>query len=144
MSNPYKGYTTDKAAEVDGVWQDYGDFKVKIARIGRSNKAFRNMVEAKTKKYRRQIETNNLDSGVSDRISMECIASTVVLGWKARVDGNWLEGQLVSTIGDLLPATPENINVLFQEIPDLFTAIYQDAENAELFRQGSTELDSGN
>lgn len=143
MSNPYAQFKTDPNAE-KGTWISYGDFEVCIARIGRSNRAFQKMMESKTRKYRRQIDANVADAKVLEAILTECIAHTVVCGWKARIDGQWHDGKLVTVDGQVQDATPENVLALLKSLPDLADQIREDANNADTFRNFSDEEDSGN
>jgi len=132
----YKQFKTDPSVERDGVILDYGDgVKIRIARAGGvNNKAFLRAIEAFARKHRRQIQLDTLPEDVSRQILREVVATTVVLGWEGVTD----------EAGNSLPFTKENAIKLFEDLPDLFSDLYAQAQNAALFREDVREADAKN
>lgn len=131
----YKQFKTNPSVEQDGVILDYGDgVKIRIARAGGANKAFLRAVEAFARKHRRQIQLDTLPEDTSREILREIVATTVVLGWEGVED----------EAGNPMPFTKENAIKLFTDLPDLFSDLYAQAQNAALFREEIREADAKN
>lgn len=136
----YKQFRTDEKLEKEGIFLELGvtdDGKpilIRIARAGGANVAFAKTMEAKMKPYRRQLQTETLDSKVAEKILMEVYAATVVLGWENVTDEH----------GKELNFTPENCVKLFTDLPDLYAEIQQSSQKVALFRQMEREADSKN
>lgn len=82
MASAFEIFASNPKSEADGVWNDFGDFKIRIARAGGANKRFVRVMEAKTKPYLRAIKTETLDPDIANRIFMECYAQCVITGWE--------------------------------------------------------------
>lgn len=130
MSNPYKMFETDRNLETDGITIDYGDFKFKVARAGGSNTKYNKMIDRETKPFRRQINAGSIDNDVLDKILKKVFAKTVVLSWENVKDKD----------GNLIEFSYENCLKLFEDLPDLFTDLREQAANMELFK---TEIIEG-
>ena len=131
----YKLFKTDAKCESEGVTLDYGDgVKIRIARAGGSNKTFMRALERLGKKYRRQIQLDILPPEVDAQLFQEVYADTIVLGWEGATD----------EAGQPLPFTRENVLKLFQDLPDLWADVRQQAQNLALFRAHLDEADGKN
>jgi len=136
----FKRYKTDADRETSGVWISYGTtadgrtIEFKIARAGGQNKAYEKRFEALTRPYRRQIQTESLDDETSDRIVRQLFAETIVLGWRNVEDEE----------GKPIAFSAEACRKLFDELPDLFRDIREDATKQAIFRQDVLERDAGN
>jgi hypothetical protein len=134
-SSPYSLFETNKDAESgSGITLQYPGFSITIHRAGGSNKKFAQVLSNKMKPYRQQFERGMLDDETSARILLESYAEAVVVGWKDVKDRN----------GKNLPFTKENVVKLFADLPDLFTDIKTQAENAALFREQAEKADEKN
>lgn len=131
----YDDYQTDESLEQEGVVRTYGDFWVRLARAGGSNKKYGKVLKQKTEKVRRAIELNKLPSEEADRIMVEVYAEAVVLGWGG-------EG-LVDRNGVAIPFTTENVKRVLTDLPELFAQIQKDAGAAESFKQETLAADAG-
>lgn len=97
----YDQFTTDKQLETEGVWTDYGQFRVRLARAGRGNMAYRKELQALARKHKRTLETMPLD--VQDNLHREVFAKTVVTGWQTKDDkGEWKD-KVALPDGTLVP-----------------------------------------
>ncbi len=136
----YKLFKTNENLETEGVWIEYGanekgePVRIKIARAGGHNVEFAKALEKATRPYRRAIQTGTLDNKTADRLYKEVFADTVVLGW-VNVDG---------PDGKPLEFTRENVLKLFEDLPDLFADLREQANNMALFRDETREADLGN
>lgn len=141
----WKSFKTDPELEQRGVWLDYGDFRVRIARAGGTNKGYMKAVEAKTAQLRRAIQHGVIDITRTNAILREVYAEHVVLAWETKRDGHWVSGiEDYSEGQSLLPVTAENLNFIFKELPDIFSDIQEQATQLGLFLEHVNEEDAKN
>lgn len=77
---------SDPTLEEDGVWVDYREgSQIKIARVG--NKRFQKFYDLKMKPHRRAERAGKLSALLHTEILCECLAETVLLGWKGFTNG---------------------------------------------------------
>lgn len=136
----YAQYKTDPELEKSGLWLEYGpnskgnEQRIRIARAGGANTQFQKRVEALTKPYRRQIQTEIIGNDMVTKLLRQAYAETVVLGWEN------IEGP----DGEEMQFSVENCVKLFTDLPDLFTDVQEQAQRAALFRAELREADAGN
>lgn len=136
----YKLFKTNENLETDGVWLEYGQtekgepIRIKIARAGGHNSAFSKALEKATRPYRKAIQTGMLDNKTADKLYKEVFADTVVLDW-INVEG---------PDGQPMEFKRENVLKLFEDLPDLFADLREQANNVALFREEVREADLGN
>lgn len=140
MTGLYSQFTTDTKLERDGILLEYGTasngqpITIRIARAGGANAQYLKRMEALVKPYRRQIQTETIDPKVVDKLVRQVYAETVVLGWE----------NVESRDGQPLPYSRDNCLKLFDDLPDLFLDIQEQAQRAALFRTELREADAGN
>jgi hypothetical protein len=139
----YGQFQTDTSLESQGIVIDYGTFRITVARAGGANKRFAKTLEAKTKPFKRAIQTDTMDNERGLEILRETYAEAVVLNWETKKDGVFVQG-IESQDGGILPFNKENVVFTFQNLPDLFTDIQQQAEKSALFRKFLQEQDAKN
>lgn len=136
----YKQFKTNEALETEGVWLEYGQtdagqpIRLKIARSGGKNTAFSKALEKATRPYRKAIQTGMMENTTADRLYKEVFAETVVLDW-INVEG---------PDGKPLEFKKENVLQVFEDLPDLFNDLREQAANVALFREEVREDDLGN
>lgn len=137
----YKQFTMDKTLEKNGILLEYGEdektkkpIRIRIARAGGSNQRFGKLLDAKFKPYRRALQTETLDTGLAEKLMKEVYAEAVVLGWENVSDKS----------GKALPFSPENVIKLFDELPELWSDIKEQAGRAALYRQELQEASAKN
>lgn len=154
----YQKFKTNPDLERNGIVVDYGDFRVTLARAGGANKRFERVTEAKTKPYRRAIQTETMDETVAVNLLREIYAETIILNWETRVDGEGVvvtaenrdQGRWVSGIEPpqegqpLLPFTVENVVETLIALPDIFTDIQAQAMKGTLYREEILQAEAGN
>lgn len=139
----YSQFQTNDDLEKGGVVIDYGSFRVLIARAGGANTDFMRVLAAKTKPHRRAIQTETMDPNLAQAIEREVYAETVVKNWETMVDGEWKQG-IESPDGGLLPVTVENIAMTFENLPDLYFDLKEQANKVAIFRRQEMEDDAKN
>lgn len=136
----YKLFKTNENLETDGIWLEYGQtadgkpIRIKIARAGGHNVAFAKALEKATRPYKKAIQTGTLDDKTATRLYREVFADTVVLDW-INVEG---------PDGQPMDFNKENVLKLFEDLPDLFADLREQANNVALFRDEVRETDLGN
>jgi hypothetical protein len=124
-------FQTDKALETNGIKVDYGAFYLRLARAGGANKAYARAMDRLTKPYRRQIQTETIES--------------VVVGWGMKgEDGQDIEGSFPLDKDTILSFSRENVVRAFEALPDLFTDAKEQASKWTLYRAEVLEKDAGN
>ncbi len=141
-----KDYRTDKALEKKGIEVDFGNFKVTIARAGGGNKRFAKLLEAKTRPYKRAIQTETMDNDVAQTLLKEVYSEAIVLNWETKVKDEWKAGieDLNSDEFKLLPFKPENVMTVLNEVPDVFTMLQEEASKSANYRMMVLEDDAKN
>jgi hypothetical protein len=148
--NLYEQFKTDGNVEKTGVLLEYGNNSqglpicIRIARAGGSNERFAKRLEAVVKPYRRQIQTETIATEQVTKLMRKVYAETVVLGWE--------NVELMDKNPDGSPAgtfSPREFSVeacleLFEDLPDLYQDIVEQAQRAALFRAEIREADAGN
>ncbi len=131
----YDQFRSDEVAERDGIFLDYGDFRVQVARAGGANRAYRKELERATKPFRRAIQADAFSEERAEPLLMEVFAKTVVRGWEVKEaeTGAWRPG-IEAADGSVLPFTVENVLATFRALPDLYRDIVEQAGKGVLYR----------
>lgn len=132
--NLKKLFGTDQSLEVSGITLDYGEIQIRIARAGGANKRYAKVLEKLSRPMRRAIETETITRKASDKILHRVYAETVVLGWEGVKDDD----------GNEIAFSVEACIKFFEDLPDFFTDIRQQADKSALFRVMELEEDSKN
>lgn len=142
----YSQFQTDKGSEKTGIVVDYHHFRVRLARAGGANKDFLRVLAAKSKPHRRAIQTETIDPDLAQALEREVYAETVILDWETLVDEENMiyERGVEAPDGSLLDVTPENIVKTFENLPDLFQDLKNQANTLALFRKDELEADAKN
>lgn len=142
----YNQFETDKSLESEGVWVDYGDFRVKIAHAGGGNKTYLKYAEVKMKPLRRAIDTGSISRERSTALLSDIYAQAIVKGWQISTgDGeeDWKDG-IEGPDGKTMKFNKENVMMTFKALPTLFTDIQTMAASIEQFRLALAEDEAKN
>lgn len=141
----YKSFETDKDIERQGVWLDYGQFRIRIARAGGANKDFKKVLDRLTRPHRRVIANDSMDEAVAAGILRRAYAKAVILDWETRDKaGDLQEGIEQKDSDELLPPSLENIVITLRALPDLFTDIQEQATSSALYKATLRDDAAGN
>ena len=81
MADVKKLFGTDSTKEQEGVVHEMGDgLKMRIARIG--NPKYQKRFQAISKPHRRAIRRGTLADEVAEKLLIQCLSETIVLGWE--------------------------------------------------------------
>lgn len=118
-------YKTDKSAELNGVWVEVdNDVSFRIARL--NNDKAREMRRTLEKPYR---NFQTIPDSKSEEILRKVIAHTVLLDWKGLVD----------EAGEVIAHSPEAVERLLKEYPDLLNDVVSLSLARETFQAEGTE-----
>lgn len=139
----YDQFATDPDLEKQGIYLEYSGFRVKVARAGGANKKFLKAVEARTKPFRRAIQTGTADRDqLADQVR-EAFAETVVLGWEVAQGGEWVSG-IEQPDGSIAPFTVDAVKDALRALPELYDDLQEQAAKVALFRKDLLQADAGN
>jgi hypothetical protein len=139
----YDTFETDANLETEGVFLDYGDFRVRVAHTGGANKKYIALIETKLKPLRRAMEAGSISNDRAGAIMMEIFAKTIILDWQTRVGEDWEQG-IEDRDGNILPFNEENVMVTLRALPKLFQDIQEQANSIANFRAVELETEAKN
>ncbi len=138
LKGPEALFKTDQKLDVEGIWLDYGDFRIKIGRAGATNKRFKKTFEARMKPFRRAMQSDTMNTDVADKITREVWAETIVITWDSPLGANVMPYK-----GEAFAFNIDNCKKLFEELPDLFIDVREQSMKLGLFLEDAG-TDSGN
>lgn len=147
MNNPYAAFDMDADKEKNGVYNEYGSFRIKIARAGGKNTAYTGIRETLTKQHRRAIQTDTLPQPIQDALNAELAAKALVKGWEvdenfgltdpisdAALAANWIAGKMHDPIsGEVVDASIELYIKTFVKYNDLYVQVAGFASDIDNF-----------
>lgn len=129
MTDIYKMFSTAADLEKEGVWMDFGDFRVCVSRAGKGNDRYVAKMMEVQRKYKQQLQRQTLTPEQHDEALRRVYADCIVTGWRGVTDRN----------GKKLPFNSDNVFTLFTELPDFFETIREFSENFANFREQELE-----
>ena len=139
----YDVFETDEDLENSGIWIDYGDFRVKISSAGQNNKKYVKYAEKALKPVRKAMQSGALSNERSQKIMSDIYAKTIIIDWETMVDGSLQKG-IEQRDGSIEPMNYESVLRAFNDLPNLFIDIQEQANSIANFRKAELEEESGN
>lgn len=139
----YDTFETDPNMEQEGVFLDYGDFRVRIAHAGQGNSKYVKYAEKKLKPVRKAMEAGALGNERSMAIMIDIYCESIILDWQVRNGETWKSG-IEARDGSVMPFTRENVETTLRALPNLFLDIQQQAQSIANFRRADLEGEAGN
>lgn len=133
MANPYEMFETSEELEQQGIVLDYGDFRIRIAHAGGSNKKYGKTLTRRLRPFEKQISAGTADDEVLSKIIREVFCETVVLGFEVKAEKGYVDG-VPTKDGKVNPYNSGEVNRLFIELPKLYQDVKKQAEDFALFR----------
>lgn len=149
MSSMFDQFETNDNLERDGIWIDYGDFRVKAAHAGGSNKNYQKFAEMKMKPLRRAIASGTIDDRRAQIILHEIYAKTIIKDWQY-LDGKDKDGNPIyksgipTKEGEPIEVNEKNIIHTFKLLPALFNDIQSVATEISGYLAADLEEDAKN
>jgi len=127
MADVKKLFGTDSTKEQEGVVHEMGEgLKMRIARIGNPN--YQKRFQALSKPHRRAIRRGTLADEVAEKLLIQCLAETIVLGWEGLEEN-----------GEEVPYSLENCVRILTDYPELRNYINDIANELEGYQAEDDE-----
>lgn len=131
MSGLFGAFKTNNEAEKTGRWFNFTTANedgtlpgFKLARMSKSNPVYQTAMEATAKELRREIELDILTEDAADPIFRKVFIDTILVEWRHVQDAN----------NQVIPFSKENAEALFEELPDLYAVLVEEARKLANFR----------
>lgn len=131
---------TSPKAEMEGIFLDLGEARIRLARAGGSNKKYAAALTKMYKLNQKAFEHDMISDARATELLLDVFVTTVVLGWETLdpKTGEFVDG-VEGPDGKIVSATPENIKSILKDLPDLFTEIREVASNSQWYREKAAE-----
>lgn len=139
----YDNFKTDPVREEEGVFLDYGDFRIRVAYAGGTNKKYAKYAEAQLRPLRRAIDSGNLDNERAQPVMRDIYAKTIILGWQRNIDGKWVDG-IEDVDGETIEFNYDNVVRTLTNLPHLFFDIQEQSGKIVNFRAEEMKEELGN
>lgn len=127
-----KKFKTSEEKETTGVWIPLeGNAKILVARI--PNQKYQKALQKKTAQYRFGNRLSNIAESELERILIEVMAETVLLGWEGFLEGD-----------KPLPYSKENATRLLKGLRDFRDFVADIARDMTIFKEEVEEADIKN
>lgn len=156
----YEKMQTSPRLESEGIWLEFDDTRIRLARAGGKNTKFIVAAEKIAREHKRALDLMGEEQG--RKLFSKLYAEIIVLDWLTqRDDGDldedglpfpenppadtrrWKRG--ISRPGNqIVDFTVENVLETFKDLPDLLKLVKETAEDASLFRQELVKEIEGN
>lgn len=141
-------FASNPKTEAEGVWQDFGSFRIRIARAGGGNRRFARVMEAKVKPYLRAVKTETLDPEIANRILLETYVQCVITGWECNTaaDGEPDKWEPVVEVerGVFEPYSEDAVKKALIALPNMFDDIKAQAGGFATFKDEVRAANVGN
>lgn len=130
----YDTFKTNNSQEREGKWfyltgvknDDGTEPGFKMARMSKSNPAYQSAMERVAKDLRQAIALDTLSEDVAGPVMRRVFVEVVLLDWKDVYTEN----------GQAIPFSADNATKLFEELPDLYFILVEEAQKLSNFRAG--------
>lgn len=143
-SSVFKLFGTSKLLEKNGVSVNYGNVKFLVARAGGSNNEYADVLKAKVRPFRHQIDKGLLSDADDQRINAEIYAEAIIKNVQVlNDDETWSEG-VPTEGGEVVPYTKANVVKLLLDLPDMFRDLRVCANDVNKYLKDQEEADLKN
>lgn len=128
-------FGTTKDIEVSGIWVEFNpndDGSIPgflIARAGGSNTLYERTLSRKTKPFQVAIRNGTLGLDQAKKINIDVFIEAVLRDWR----------NVYNRYGSPIPFSAHNARELFNELPDLYSALLDMATNVSTFQHEDKE-----
>lgn len=137
MSGLYKTFQTDRKAEREGRWFDLvgvinedGTLPgFRMARMSKSNPEYQAAVEHAAKDLKQAFDLDTLTENIAGPVMRKVFVETVLLDWRNVRDND----------NNPITFSKENALKLFEDLPDLYLTLVEQAQKLSNFRNKEVE-----
>lgn len=141
MKDLYDIFGTEENFEVNGIWQDFGSTRIKLARSGGKNTAYLKAFKRVMKRYNK-VNIEALSDKDQDMIMAEIFANSVIKAWEIKDEkDNWKSGIILLKDGkkEIVSFNIDNAKQCLIDLPDLFSVLRSTADNIKTFQKEAEE-----
>ena len=134
--NPFNMFETNVNEELDGVWNDFGDFKVLLARAGGKNTIWFKEMNKEVKEAG-VATVDALDDGQLETLIRKVFVKSVIKDHQIKDEkGKFKQGVCVRKKEkvEIVPFTVENTILMFEQLPEYYKKLSKWAEDYRTFR----------
>jgi hypothetical protein len=143
-SSIFKSFATSKLAEKNGIWVDYGDVKFLVSRAGGTNTDYLELLKAKTRPFRHQIDRGTLSAAEDDRVTREIYAEAIIKDVQVKGDDDvWVQG-VPTAKGEVVPFTRGAVLTLLTDLPEMFRDLRVMANDVQKYLEAEESADLKN
>lgn len=135
--NPFEMFETNDDLEKDGVWQNFGSFKVLLARSGGRNTSWYKEVSKAAKKAGKAT-FDAIDTDEKVDIIRTIFCKSVIKDHQVKnEDGEWEQGVYIKENGKpvVVPFNTENMKKCLEQLPEYFNKLQEWADNYKTFQE---------
>jgi len=134
MKSLYEQFKTNPALEQDGVVLDFGGPKFRVRRTGGANRKYKAIFSAKIRPFSRAIANGSFSEEKSDEVLKDVFFEAVMVDW----------ANVTDEANNPLEFNKANFLKVMNDLPDLWSAIRQEADNIKNFQDETAEADGEN
>ncbi|WNO48461.1 hypothetical protein [Achromobacter phage SE2] len=140
--NPYAQFASDSNAESEGIWINYDQFRVLLARAGGSNRSYMQAADRKHRAMRRQGSQGVI---AMQKLSRELLVEACIKDWEVRgKDGKFMPHTIQLPNGTIEKFSKENVEAVIFALPNLADALNNEANNEQLYLAEELQAEAGN
>lgn len=140
--NPYAQFASDSTAESEGIWINYDQFRVLLARAGGSNRSYMQAADRKHRAMRRQGSQGVI---AMQKLSRELLVEACIKDWEVRgEDGKFMPHTIQLPNGTIEKFSKENVEAVIFALPNLADALNNEANNEQLYLAEELQAEAGN
>lgn len=143
-SSVFKLFGTSKILEKEGVWVNYGDVKFLVARAGGTNNDYADVLKAKVRPHKFQIDKGTLAEADDLRLNAEIYAESIIKDVQIRKEDDTWESGIPTEDGNVVPFTKAAVVKLLLELPDMFKDLRVCASDANKYLKDQEDADLKN
>jgi len=128
--NIYALFETDTTMEQQGVVVDFGPYgRFKVARASGNNIKYTEAFKRFNKPFQKMLKRNTMPEALAKKLLAQVYAESIILAWEGILDRD----------NRPIPFSKENVVKVLLDLPDLFTQIIAESQNAESYRKEYVE-----
>lgn len=126
----YELFETDATMEQQGVVVDFGPYgRFKVARASGSNLKYSQSFQKHNKPYQKMQRRGTMPEAIARQVLAKIYADSIILNWEG----------VIGRDGKEISFSKDNVVKVMLDLPDLFTQIIAESQNAESYRRDYVE-----
>lgn len=134
--NPFDLFETNEDEEIGGVWQNFGSFKVLLARSGGNNTNYFKELQFEAKKAG-VATVDALEPKEFEEIYLNVFVKSVIKDHQVKNEaGNWEQGVYIKEDNQvkIVPYTNKNMKTCLKQLPEYFKKLQKWSDDYKTFQ----------